>query len=417
MNIRVLHLSTSDLEGGAARAAYRLHKGLRETGIDSRMLVKNKKSSDENVYTLRSNKIKNFFIYRLDYLFWLNRYPDREDVNFSISYWKTNIGKMIRALNPDIIHLHWISDNLVSLEEIARFNRPVVWSMHDMNPFTGGCHYDNFCDRYRTTCGNCPVLHSNKQRDLSTWIQKRKRQVFSRTQNLTMIGLSRWIQQAAQESTILQGVPVMNLPNGIDTFQYKPVPKQVAKDILSIPPEKKVILFGAQFSNAEKRKGYRHLVKAMNGLMSKDVIVIVFGAKADTSETGVPVPVRFLGNLYDDLSLCIVYSAADVMVVPSEQENLANGIVESMACGTPVVAFNIGGNPDIIVHKENGYLANAFDANDLQNGIDWILNHPDYENFVKNVRKTIVERFDIAIVASQYATLYHEILNRNKASV
>jgi len=195
MNIRVVHLSASDLEGGAARAAFRLHIGLRDAGIDSHMLVKSKKSDDGYVHQAQFNKIRNSIYHRLDYLLWLNRYPDREDVNFSISYWKTSIIEQIKALDPDIVHLHWISDNFLSLETIARLKKPVVWSMHDMNPFTGGCHYDNNCNRYLTVCGNCPVLHSTRQNDLSTWIQKRKKKIFAALPNLTMVGLSRWMQK------------------------------------------------------------------------------------------------------------------------------------------------------------------------------------------------------------------------------
>jgi len=411
MNIRVLHLSASDLEGGAARAAFRLHTGLRENGIDSHMLVKSKKSDNAYVHQVRFNKIRNYFSYHLDYLLWLNRYPGRENVNFSISFWKTPIMKTIRLLNPDIVHLHWISDNFLSLETIEKLNRPVAWSLHDMNPFTGGCHYDNNCNRYRTVCGNCPVLHSERQNDLSTWIQKRKKKIYSAMPGLTMVGLSRWMQEAASSSSVLQGVRVVNLPNGIDTSQYKPVAKDMARGLLSVPPDKKVILFGAQFSNAEKRKGFHHLLKAISNFERDDLVIVVFGAKADTRDTGIPFPVRFLGNLHDDLSLCIVYSAADVMVVPSEQENLSNGIMESMACGTPVVAFDIGGNPDMIRHRENGYLARPFDADDLREGIRWIIDNREYQTIAENARDTVVKKFDIQVVATQYAELYKSMLN------
>lgn len=411
MNIRVLHLSASDLEGGAARAAFRLHTGLREAGIDSHMLVKSRKSDNAYVHQVRFSKIRNYFSYHLDYLLWLNRYPRREDVNFSISFWKTPVMNAIRSLKPDIIHLHWISDNFISIETIGRLNRPVVWSMHDMNPFTGGCHYDNDCSRYRTVCGSCPVLHSARQNDLSTWIQKRKKKIFSAMSHLTMVGLSRWMQEAASASSVLQGVRVVNLPNGIDTMQYKPVAKDTAKNLLSIPADKKVILFGAQFSNAERRKGFHHLLKAMKNFVRDDIIIVVFGAKADTRDAGISVPVRFLGNLHDDLSLCIVYSAADIMVVPSEQENLSNGIMEAMACGTPVVAFDIGGNPDMIDHQKNGYLARPFDADDLREGIQWIIDNKEYKIIAENARETVAKKFDIQIVALQYAELYKTMLN------
>lgn len=228
---------------------------------------------------------------------------------------------------------------------------------------------------------------------------------------LTMVGLSRWMQEAASSSSVLQGVRVVNLPNGIDTSQYKPVAKDMARGLLSVPPDKKVILFGAQFSNAEKRKGFHHLLKAMSNFERDDLVIVVFGAKADTRDTGIPFPVRFLGNLHDDLSLCIVYSAADVMVVPSEQENLSNGIMESMACGTPVVAFDIGGNPDMIKHRENGYLARPFDADDLREGIRWIIDNREYQTIAENARDTVVKKFDIQVVATQYAELYKSMLN------
>lgn len=410
--MKILHINTSDIQGGAARAAYRLHRALLDENVDSQMLVQYKASDDYTVKRLdfRWQKIRAKFAPALDALP-LKRYPDRTKTLFSpASIPFSGIRGTIVELNPDIVHLHWVCGGMMSIEDIARIKQPIVWSLHDDWAFTGGCHIKWECKNYKKQCGNCPRLGSNSSKDLSHSTWKRKHKTFNKIENLTVVGLSHWLTDCAKESSLLQSRPIINLPNLLDTKIFKTFDKKLARELLRLPLDKKLIAFGANSATSDINKGFKELSQALQ-LLPAEYELVVFGSSQPKEPQNFKQQVHYLGHLHDDVSLRPLYSASDVMVVPSLQENLSNAIMESLACGTPVVAFAIGGNSDMIDHRTNGYLAQSFSPEDLAKGIQWVLNTEQYEQLCKNARYKILNYFDKKIVVSRYINMYDNTLS------
>ncbi|MBD3795835.1 MAG: glycosyltransferase family 4 protein [Epsilonproteobacteria bacterium] len=411
--MKILIVNTSDIEGGAARAAYRLHKALLGSGVDSQMLVLDKSSDDYTVIGASTKLQKAIGKLRpmLDSLP-ARFYKGRTKTLFSSSWFGfSHIVDKINEINPDVVHLHWICGGMMTIEDISKIKPPIVWSLHDMWAFTGGCHYDEECGRYKEACGNCKVLGSEKEKDLSRKIWHIKEKTFAKIQNMTMVGLSRWLTECAEKSTLLRDTKVVNLPNPINTNTFKPFDKEKARELWNLPCDKRLVLFGAMGATSDPRKGFHELSIAMGQLTSKDIEFVVFGSSQPQNSPDFGFKTHYLGSLADDVSLVTLYSAVDTMVVPSLQENLSNAIMESLACGTPVVGFDIGGNSDMIEHQRNGYLAKPFESKDLADGIEWVLNTPNYDELCVNGREKVVREFDSEVVAGKYIKLYEEILN------
>lgn len=322
----------------------------------------------------------------------------------------SSIPEMIREINPDIVHLHWITGGMMSVEDIGRIRKPIIWSLHDMWPFTGGCHYDNYCAQYKQNCGACPILNSNRNKDLSYFNINRRLKTLSKVDNLTIVGLSKWLADCASSSRVFSNRTVVNLPNPIDTKIYSKVEKVQARRILGLSENKKIVLFGGYNAVANPLKGYQELMAALKLIETEDFEIIVFGSPKMDTLIETKLPVHFLGSFSDDIALKIIYNSADVIIQPSKQENLSNIIMESLACGTPVVAFNIGGNPDLIEHKINGYLAAPFEPRDLARGIDWVLNHQNPNNISESALDKVKLTFEMNLVAQKYIALYKSVL-------
>lgn len=412
--MKVVHLSTSDINGGAARAAYRLHNALLNEGVESQILVQEKISDDYTVITNGANIQKSLAIFRrhinaIPTLF----YKNRTKTLFSPACLPSlGLVERINALNPDVVHLHWVNGGMLRMDELAKINAPIVWSLHDMWAFTGGCHYDEQCGAYKQNCGNCKVLASVKENDLSRRIHNKKVKIFKNLGNLTVIGLSQWIATCAKESSLLVNKRVECLPNPIDTTVFSPFDKSKARSLLNLPVDKKLVLFGAMGATSDPRKGFKELSKALSLLDRDDVEFVVFGSSQPEGSQGFKHKAHYLGHLHDDVSLRLLYSAADVVVVPSLQENLSNAVMESLSCGTPVVAFDVGGNGDMIEHKKTGYLAKAYDIDELTNGIQWVLNTINYDELSKNARNKVMRDFGSVVVAKRYIELYASVLNK-----
>lgn len=413
--MKILHLNTSDISGGAARAAYRLHNGLLKSGIDSKMLVQTKQSGSYTVFGPTSKIAKEIAIIRptLDEII-VHRYPKRNKILFSPSCLPSlNLVDKIHKIDPDIIHLHWIAGGFIRIEQLAKIKKPIIWSLHDMWAFTGGCHYDGGCGKFQKSCSACPVLGSHKKNDLSSRVFNRKRKTFAKMSQLTINGLSRWLADYARLSSLFRASNVVNLPNPIDCQTYCPLPKNQAKQILGLSPQKKHILFGAMNATGDKRKGFFELTQALQQVKTQNVELVIFGSNEPVAPPHFPFQANYLGQLHDDISLRILYSAADVMIVPSKQENLSNAIMESLACGTPVVGFDVGGNKDMIDHRKHGYLAKAYSTEDLAKGIDWVLeNHERHIQLCVNAQQKILSSFDERIVIPKYIKLYESLLKK-----
>jgi glycosyltransferase involved in cell wall biosynthesis len=412
--MKVLIVNSSDVNGGAARAANRLHQALIISGVDSKMLVDTKSSDDYSVIGQDSNVGKGISLLRrlLDRLP-MSLYKQRSPTYFSPN-WVLFSGLVdrINKISPDVVHLHWVNRAMLSISDISEIKAPIVWSLHDMWAFTGGCHYDEECGAYERSCGECKVLASTNPYDLSHKVFKKKLAVFAKHKNLTVVGLSEWLATCASKSTLFKKNKVVCLPNPIDTLIYSPLDKNIARDLLRLPKNKKLVLFGALGATSDPRKGYKELCEALLQLKEQDIELVVFGSSKPKISEDFKFTTYYLGQLHDDVTLRALYSAADVMVVPSKQEAFGQTASESMACGTPVVAFACTGLLDIVEHLKTGYLTKPYDTTDLATGIDWVLNAPNYDELSTNARNKVLNEFDSQVVAKQYIELYESVLEK-----
>jgi len=412
--IKPLLISSSDINGGAARAAYRLHRGLQSINVSSQMLVQNKESDDYTVIAPASKLSKGIGKLKptLDALP-LQLYPQRDRSVYSVQYLPDQLAAKVAQINPDVINLHWINFGYLQIETLAKFKKPIIWTLHDMWAFTGGCHYNGDCMNYVNSCGACPQLHSNTEKDLSRWVWRRKSKAWQDL-NLTIVTPSHWLADCARKSSLFQNLRVEVIANGLDAQVYKPIDQAIARNLLNLSLDKKLVLFGAMNSTRNKRKGFHLLEPALQKLSEdeklENVELVILGASRPSEVPNLGFPIHYLGRLNDDIALALLYSAADVFLAPSVQDNLPNTVMESLACGTPCVAFDIGGMSDMIQHQQNGYLAKPFDVNDLAKGITWVLE--DEERLKKlgsNSRDKVEQKFTLEIQANNYLSVYNYI--------
>lgn len=412
--MKVLIVNTYDSQGGAALASHRLYKALKSENVDSMMIVQSKRRDDFNIIGEKNNFEK-----------WINLIRPKLDALVADYFYKKKnslfspgilpSGELVRKINeisPDIVHLHWICGGLMRAKDLLKIKAPIVWNFHDMWPFTGGCHYDQWCNRYKDTCGNCKVLESKSQNDLSAQLLQKKLTIYKKLTNLTLIGSSHWISDCARSSAVFKHRNILTIPNCIDTALFRPIDKNLARDFFCIPTDKKVILFSAINILGDRRKGAKELFEALELVDIDDTIFVIAGSSVPKKSLNLKYPTYFIPPLSDESSLVLMYNIADVMVVPSLQENLANSIVESLSCGIPVVAFNLDGNPDMIEHQKNGYLAEVMNPKSLAKGISSILNNTSYDELKKNARETALTKFDSKIISKKYIDVYENIMRK-----
>ncbi|MER3434311.1 MAG: glycosyl transferase [Leptolyngbya sp. ERB_1_1] len=424
--MKVLLISTSDIEGGAARAAYRLHQGFQTVGINSQMLVQAKASDDQAVFTSSSSFSKVVTKLKLtehtDTLV-LKRYSRSSKALFSPQWVPDRVANAVTKLNPEIINLHWTCKGFLKVETVSKFRKPIVWTLHDMWAFTGGCHYTEDCDRYTKLCGSCPQLQSDRDRDLSRWVLQRKARAWKDV-NLTIVTPSSWLAKCARASSLFQNTRVEVISNGLDIRTYKPCDRTLARQWLNLRQDKKLVLFGAALLE-DSRKGFALLEQALMRLgtteHSDEIELVMFGsAKPSYRSLEQKFKVHYLGRFNDDVSLALVYAAVDVFVAPSLQDNLPNTVLEALSCGTPCVGFEIGGMPDLIEHQQNGYLAQPFDVDDLAQGIVWVLQNSErHQKLCDRARQKAEQDFTLERQADQYTALFKELLDvdRTKATI
>lgn len=410
--MRILTVASSDITGGAGIAAYRLHNALLNHGVDSEMLVQKKTSDDYTVLGPETIGQKIIGLGRpLMEQLPVRKYSQRNGTLFTPSWLPfSNIVNKINKINPDLVHLHWIGGGMMRIEDILRITAPIVWTLHDNWPFTGGCHIMWDCEKYKDSCGACPCLGSDKDSDLSRKVFNRKQKVLSKISDITIVGVSKWITKCSENSALLGNKKHVTIPNPLDTNIYKPLDKKNARRLLNLPHNKKIVLFGANNSDSDINKGFSKLFESLNLLDGDDIELVVFGASKPKADQGFKYKTHYLGHVYDDLSLVTIYSAADVMVVPSLQESFGQTASESMSCKTPVVAFGHTGLLDIIDHKVNGYLATPMDAYDLASGITSILEAENYLELCQNSRNKVLREFDSKLIATNFVELYDQIL-------
>lgn len=417
--MRVLHVSPTDIEGGAAKGAYNLHTALRDTGVDSLMLVLRKYGDDPTV--IPTSGTSDGVMYgglrdRLDRLP-LRFYKWNRQSWWTVGWLPFDLSDMIARLKADVVHFHWSGRGAAPIKMMGRLKRyPIVWTLRDIWPLTGGCHYTIGCEKLYTGCGACPQLGSKRSFDISRWTWRKKHRAWEHA-DISFVAMSNWMADCARKSPLTFANEITVIPNGIDTRLFAPLEKALARKLWGLPEDRQIIMFGAINSTTDPRKGYAYLCEALRLLASqglKDrVQVVVFGSATGPNDMGLDV--RYVGKLHDTVSLSTLYSCADVMVVPSTEENFAKTPIEAMACGVPVTAFANTGQLDIIDHKLNGYLADNLVSEDLARGILWCLDVGATDpGLSRRARNKAVECFDIRTIAQRYADHYRLLLERRR---
>lgn len=412
--MKVLHVS-ANLEHGAGQGAFLLHQALRQKGTDSNFLaIADPPSPIPHVFGLESSLLKRLrritktHADRLP----LHFYPDRRAELFSPGFLGHDITRMECYRQADVINLHWINHAMLSPRTIGKIDKPFVWTMRDMWPFTGGCHYSFDCERYQRECGKCPLLGSQKLHDLSFYALRNKQNHFP--SGMHLVGISQWLSECAAQSAAINKPNIKTINNGIDTEQFKPIPQEEARKQLHIPLDKPVLLLGA--TNLEAAyKGFDYFETALHKLQEQDVVCCFFGSLSSERAEALNVPFKSMGKVSDIGTLNALYSAADCFVAPSIAEAFGKTLVESLASNTPVVCFDVMGPKDIIQHKRSGYRACFKDAVDLSEGIRWVLKNSATIKTSGICRADAVKCFDLTeAIAPQYIELYRRILAEKK---
>ena len=409
--MKILHLCSSDLDGGASRAAFRLMKAQQVSGLDSRMLVQSKQGDDASV-TAVGSVFKGLLRHNLDQLRLILFYKNKTAMFSPASIPLPSLKKHIAKFNPDVVHLHWVCDGFFRIENLAEISQPIIWTLHDMWPMTGGCHYAGDCQKYLADCGQCPILPEKKQRDISYKQLLRKKSTYQKM-NLGVVAPSKWLAKCAQDSSLFSHLDCIQIENCIDTDVYRPIDRDFSRQLWRLPSDKKLVLFGAQAATTDLRKGIDLLVASLNELKrttEQDIEVVIFGSSKPKEESNIPFPVHYMGNLNDDVSISTLYSAVDVLVVPSREDNFPNTLVEASACGVPSVGFDIGGVPDIIEHKVTGYVVKPFDIQGLSDAISWVIDDSARQKRLgEKAREKALLRFSEAPVVKRFSQLYSSL--------
>jgi glycosyltransferase involved in cell wall biosynthesis len=369
-------------EESAGRAALRLQKAFLDSNIDSSILyLKYPNINDDRTKYLGgfANRVAGWdqslqSIIRKDIIpsYGLYSYP----------FLGTDISKLPQIQNADFIILHWILHgflNIKNIEQLINLGKPVIFFMHDMWTITGGCHYSFDCNKYQTKCHDCPMFAKRPKKDWVLSEFEKKLKIFSSHNNIYFVSPSQWLLECIKESALAKGKPAFYIPNVLDRTIFKPFEKKIAKQILNIDPDETVISFGAMSVNSSY-KGWDYLKKALELLKTdmkeKNLSVLIFGSSYNKEiAESVPFKTKFMGSLKDEYSTALVYNASDIFIAPSLADNLPYTIFEALSCGTPVVAFNTGGIPDMVQHKINGYLANYKDPADIVAGVHFVLDN------------------------------------------
>jgi glycosyltransferase involved in cell wall biosynthesis len=421
--MKVTLINRDDSGGGAAMACLRLFKALKAAEVDVKMLVQDKTSIEEGVQSTIHHKIDkiradfNFLYERLSFI--LKERDKSVRFAFSTANTGTDITSEQPVKNADILHLHWVNGGFLSLEDLDQLfqlKKPVIWTLHDMWPFTGGCHYSGTSEKFLNQCGNCHFLNNPSPHDISNkgWIKKND--IYNRNRNITFVACSNWMRELAQKSSLLKNFEVITIPNPIDTDIYHKQDKAFSRKKWNVPQDAKVILFGAANIN-HTRKGIKYLIEALHEIkgssepIKENIHLVVFGKSKGFDFGQIPFPVVNLPVIKSEAQLAEIYSLADVFVLPSLEDNLPNMVMEALSCSTPVVAFNSGGIKDMIDHGENGYLAEFMSVKDMAKGIITVLAE-NSNSYSINARKKIVENFSYDIIAGKHFQLYQRLLSK-----
>lgn len=390
--MRVVHLSTTDC-GGAFKAAYRISESMRNAGIDSSVIVRSRIMKSRNVVEVINTPYKKI----------ISKFKNL--INLTISkgdvisdYFGSDITKLKVVREADVVFLHWVNSfvSYNGVESLLNTDKKIIWVMHDMWLFTGGCHCDRYCGNYKKECGNCPMISGHRANDCSHRNFIRKKRMLA-GKEILLVSPSKWIAECAGESDITKEHPILVLPNPIDYEVFYPLGQEKRKRIrkrYNIDANKKIILFGAVNSTVDENKGISSLEKILSALDKNLFTLVVFGNDTKTPFAYEGFDIINLGYVDEEMKMQEIYNMADIFLAPSFQESYGYTVAESLACGTPVAAYAVGGIKDQIQHGKNGYLAKINDADDLAEGIVYIADHMGrVSNTLKNDYNTIGEKY------------------------
>lgn len=402
--MKILVINTFDAKGGAAKAAKRLHEALNGLNCNNFMLVQQKECDDPKIIT-ETNKAKialNSLLSKLESLIVKILFKDVN--NYSIGLF-SNIGivEKINTMKPDLVHLHWVHASMISIKDISRIKAPIVWSMHDNWVISGGCHNLSYCENHSEINHTC-----NKFFNI-TFLRKKK--AFSRKKDINFVSLSSWLHNLANHSELLRDKDNFHLPNPINTEVFSPLDQRLSRNRFNLPLDKKLILYGALNAKTDPNKGLHLLRESLNNYSNEDYELVIFGNNSHSFELNLEIKTHYLGQLENEKDINLILNAGDILAVPSIQENFSNTILEGLASSIPVVAFNVGGNKDLVDHMKNGYLVEPFDTKEFYKGIKWILSHKNPIFLKENARKKALSNFDQNIVGRKYINLYKKIIN------
>lgn len=412
-SIRVCHLTSGPLSGGAARGALTLHSALLDAGFDSTLVTDvvggHPGAGVVQLPAIVHPRVDQAARRSVDQ-FPVKLYRHRSRALFTPGLFGRSIRRIAAAMTADVINLHWVGGGLVSMHSLRRVRAPIVWTLRDLWPATGGCHHPSIhgCDQFERDCGRCPHLRSSLHWDLSrlTWRNKLR----SLPRDLTAVGISAWVADEARRSSLFREREVLVIPNCIDTDVFAPVDRTTARRILGLPEAGKLVLAGA-LNPGDPYKGWPLLLEALSRV-TDDYRTVMFGETSATQLDAVPRLLHSFGHVHDDLKLRLLYAAADVYVSAATSEAFGKTIAESMACGTPAAVFAATGPKEIVAHHETGYLASPFDPGSLAAGISWVLTHPNPGALGRAGRTRVVTLFSKPVAAKAYMALYRRLLHR-----
>ena len=409
--MRVLIVNTSERTGGAAVAANRLMEALNNNGVKAKMLVRDKETDHLTVAGLPSSWRQQWNFLWERFVIWVHLHFRREHLfEVDMANAGTDITQLPEFQEADVIHLHWINQGMLSLKGIRKIltsGKPMVWTMHDIWPATAVCHYTRSCEQYYSRCDKCPLLPGDS---LAKQVWKRKVEMLS-GQRITYVCCSEWLAGEARKSALLKEQRIVSIPNAIDTRLFRPQDKQQACQALGLPINRRMILFVSQ-RVTDPRKGIGYFVEAVSRLvqhypeMKDNTGVAILGGHAEEVASQLALPSYPLGYVSNPLRIVSIYNAADVFVLPSLEDNLPNTIMEAMACGVPCVGFHVGGIPEMIRHQVNGYVAKEHDAEDLAQGIRYVLADADYKTLSSECLHHVVQKYSQQSVANRYIEEY-----------
>lgn len=419
--MRILLVNTSERTGGAAIAAHRLMNALNHDGQEARMLVRDKTTQNPRVIALPPSPLHRLrFVAERGEIFWANRLHRHRLFEVDHAAHGADITGLPAFREADIVHFHWVNQGMLSLGGIAkilRSGKPVVWTLHDMWPCTGICHYARDCDRWQSGCGHCPILYRGSADDLSrrTYLRKERTWQLGRIQ---FVPCSDWLAGIARQAPLLRGHDIVSIPNPIDTHTYSPMDKWVARRHLGLPIRKKILLFVA-YKATDPIKGVAHFQAAVEKLcaeqpaLREELHVVVVGREATLLRDRFACPATTFEYVSDERTMRDLYNAGTLLMMPTLSDNLPNTIVEAMACGLPCVGFEVGGLPQMIDTGLNGFLARPQDSDDFARGIVHCLADDVYPILCKEARRKALRNYSEEAVAARYLQVYRNALNQH----